>query len=151
MVAEIAVWAALCFGIWLLSLSAVSDAELAIGAASSVACGVAAMAVRRAIGLHWSVRAVPWAALPTMVLAIGSDAVQVLIRPLRRAGAGNVEVLDTGARGQGAAAVTRRAVATMVMSASPGTVVLDADDRGRVTFHTLGYRGPRSEDKVSRP
>lgn len=148
-IVSVVFWSALCLGIWVLSLSSVSDEELAVGAASSLACGVAAVAFHRAIGLRWSIRGVPWPALPTLLASIISDTAQVLVRPLARTARGRVNVVDVGARGNGAAATTRRAVATLLMSASPGTVVLDADDRGRMTFHSLDCAGPTVEDKVT--
>jgi multisubunit Na+/H+ antiporter MnhE subunit len=145
-----ALWTALSFGIWLLSLSSLSDEELAIGAASAVVCGIAAVTFQRVIGLRGTLGAVEWAAFPTMLAAIVSDSAQVLTRPVRGVRPGTVDVVDLGAHGRGAVATTRRVVATLVMSASPGTVVLDADDDGRITFHSLGCAGPRVEDKVRR-
>jgi multisubunit Na+/H+ antiporter MnhE subunit len=85
-----------------------------------------------------------------MLLAVGSDAVQVLAKAVTRSSTGRVETVDVGARGHGADATARRVGAIMAMSATPGTIVLDADDDGRITFHSLGCKGPRVEDKVAR-
>lgn len=145
-------WTLLTWGIWLLSLSAVDDQDLLVGGLSGVVCGVAATAVRRAIGARW--RPQPRLAVPALLLpwSIVADAVAVLASPLRSPGRGaRVERIDIGAAGRSSIASARRAVATAVVSASPATVVLDVDDEsGILTVHAMPSRGPKLYERYAR-
>jgi multisubunit Na+/H+ antiporter MnhE subunit len=137
--------AALC--IWLLTLSALSWSELLVGATCSVVVGVIAVAAQRAVGTSWNRAAGslrPFLALP---FAIASDAVQVLSLPFRRRqnGIGHFGSLDIDAAASSPQAATRRALATMGTTATPASVVLDVDDEGVMTLHSLPTAGIRME------
>lgn len=149
-VATVAFWTSACLGIWLLSLSSVSDEELAIGAACALLVGLAAEAVRRIVGLPLSLRAIPVRALSALPFAIVSDAAQVLVRPLsRRRASAEVVRLELGTRGRSPSATTHRVATTLGVTMTPGTLVLDVDDAtGQMTLHSLGTRGPHMEERL---
>ena len=140
-------WSLAALGIWILTLSAVSGAELLVGTGCSVVVGVIAAAVQRAIGTSWDPRATslrPFLAIP---FAIASDAVQVLSLPLRhRQTRGRFETVDIDAAGSSARAATRRALATLATTVTPAAIVVDVDDEGVLTLHSLPTVGFRMEE-----
>ncbi len=149
--AEVLVWAGGAFGIWMLTLSAISLEEIAVAAPASFMCGSAACATRRALRADWSLN---WRAVePALVLpaSIVADCAQLFTVPLRpRHRAGTFEEVDTGAKGSSPRAAALRALAGIVICATPGTVVVEADVKsGRLTVHSLGFRGPHLEERFA--
>lgn len=140
--------AAGCLGIWLLSLSSVSDEELLVGSLCALATGAAAVAAKRATKVHWSVRAIPVRPLLRVPIAVVGDAVQVLVRPIPGVGRpGKVVTHDLPQRGESAAVTTRRVVTTLAVTSAPGTLVLDLDaESGRLTLHSLQTAGAHPEE-----
>ena len=143
----VVLWSLAALGIWILTLSAVSGAELLVGTGCSVVVGVIAVTAQRAIGTSWDSRATslrPFLALP---FAIASDAVQVLSLPLRRRQIrGRFETVDIDAAGSSTRAATRRALATLATTVTPATIVVDVDDEGVMTVHSLPTVGLRMEE-----
>lgn len=141
---EILVWALLTWGIWLLTLTAVDKENLLVGGLSALGCGVAAAAARRVYAGSWRVQASALRPALLLPVAIVTDAVFVLAASWRRSSRGaQVVKVDIGAAGATATAAARRALATLVVSATPSTVVLDADpDSGHLVVHRLPSRGP---------
>ena len=144
----VVLWSLAALGIWLLTLSALSWAELLVGTACSLVVGVIAVAAQRAVGTSWSTSATslrPFLALP---FAISSDAVQVLSLPLRRrrCHGGKFETMDIDAAGSSAQAATRRALATLGTTVTPASIVVDVDEEGVMTLHSLPTAGLRVEE-----
>jgi hypothetical protein len=115
---ESAVWWAVLVGVWLTTLSAVNWQDLLAAALFAVPCAVVATLVRGAYGGRWRpVRA--WK-LPVEILrgcaALVSSRAQFRKIPVSS---------------------LRKGVKTVVVSASPGTVVLD-DDGDSLLVHALG-------------
>jgi multisubunit Na+/H+ antiporter MnhE subunit len=139
--------AAGCLGIWLLSLSSVSDEELLVGSLCALATGVFAVAAKHAAQVHWSVRAIPVRPLLRVPLAVVGDAVQVLLRPIPGLGRpAKVVTYDLDQRGDSAAATTRRVVTVLAVTSAPGSLVLDLDaESGRLTLHSLQTAGAHPE------
>lgn len=141
---EVLIWTLLTWGIWLLSLSAIGDPDLLVGGLSSLLCGLAAAGVRRRLGFAWHPSAGAFAPALLLPVSIVVDAGAVLIaawRPGSRR-ARTVEV-DIDARGNEPRAAARRAIVTTIVSATPASVVLDADPvTGRLTVHSMGSPGP---------
>lgn len=138
---EAAVWWAASLGVWLLTLSSVSGAELAVAVPVSLACGLAAVPVRRTIEvrLRFSLRVVRW--LPTYPLALLTDTVAMLVRPLQwllgQRDEGRLVRIPVSA-GPAAQAPLTRAVAATLMSSTPGSMVLDIDDdAGELVVHLM--------------
>jgi multisubunit Na+/H+ antiporter MnhE subunit len=151
--AEVVVWWAACLGIWLVSLAAVSGSELLVATCASLPCGVLATAGRQAAQERWTLR--PRWLLPLLVLpvAIVTDAVQVLasVLPGRRDGGHFTTVAIRGGAGDEPAAAGRRALATLIVSASPGSIIADIDrDSGEALVHVLAGGGPRMERLATR-
>lgn len=142
--------AAGCLGIWLISLSSVSDEELLVGSLCSLATGAAAVAAKRATRVRWSVRAVPLRPLLRVPMAAVGDAVQVLVRIVPGVGrAAKVVTLRTSQSGDSAAATTRRVATTLAVTSVPGSIVLDLDaETGRLTLHSLQCGGSHPEEAL---
>lgn len=115
---ESAVWWAVLVAIWLTTLSAVNWQDLLVAAALAVPCAVAATLLRVAYGGLWR-PARAWT-LPVEI-ARGCAALVSRRTALRRI---PVSSLRKGAK-------------TVIVSASPGTVVLD-DDGDSLLVHALG-------------
>ncbi|MGH8979913.1 MAG: Na+/H+ antiporter subunit E [Acidimicrobiales bacterium] len=141
---EVLAWTLLTWGIWLLTLTAVGTEDLLVAGGCAIACGVAASAARRVYAGSWSPGVAELRPALLLPWAIVTDSIAVLSAPWRRAvdGAQIVEV-DIDAVGTTARAAARRAIATLVVSATPGTVVLDArPDDGHLIVHRLRTPGP---------
>jgi multisubunit Na+/H+ antiporter MnhE subunit len=149
-VASVVAVAAGCLGIWLLSLSAVSDEELLVGSLCALATGAAAVATTRATKVRWSLRAIPVRPLLRVPLAVVGDAVQVLLRPIPGVGRpAKVVTHELQQRGDAATATTRRVVTSLAVTSVPGSLVLDLDaESGRLTLHSLQTAGAHPEDAL---
>lgn len=149
---EVLAWTLLLWGAWLLSLSAVGVPDLVVGGLSAAVCGIAAASARRAIRQRWHPSwslIAPAAALPVTIVV---DTAAVLLSPWR-AGTrrGQVETVDVGGAGQAPRQTARRAVITTIVSASPASVVLDADDKtGTLVVHAMRSPGPSLAQRYAR-
>lgn len=134
-VVEIGVWWAVLLLVWLATLNAFSFEELGLAAGLALPSAFAARAARIAAGGRWRVdpRWVRW--LLVTPWAILHDTVSVL-----RLAAGpdrpeddsiDTIMLDNSEDGGG-----HEALATVVLSAAPGSVVVDAE-RDRLLVHRL--------------
>jgi multisubunit Na+/H+ antiporter MnhE subunit len=115
---ESVVWWAVLVGVWLTTLSAVNWQDLLVAAVLAVPCAVAATLLRGAYDGRWR-PARAWT-LPVEI-ARGCAALFSRRAELRR-----IPVT-----------ALRKGVKTVVVSASPGTVVLD-DDGDSLLVHALG-------------
>ena len=148
---EAVFWWGACLGVWLISLSALSGPDLLVAATVSLPCGLLAVAAREAAGNAWSLR---WlgrgqrplhrlrvlAALPVALLA---DTVQALGSvPARHQGRFR-RVPVTDGRGDAASDRARRAAATLAVSLTPGSLVVDIHpETGEALVHVLSEHGP---------
>lgn len=154
--AEVAAWTVALTLAWIATLSTISAPELVAGAVSAVACAAVAVLARRAIGPAW--RPEPrWAAwLLRLAAAIPADTVRLLARALPRlvrdrAGGGELRHLPPPPDEEPARAALRRAWGLIVLSASPGSVVVDwPPDGAPALVHELGSGPPSVADVVSR-
>lgn len=149
-VGETVLWAGITFGVWLTTLSAITGPELVLGGAVSAGCGVVAAAARRALRGAWGLH-LRWLAsarwLPVAVLA---DSASVLWSALRGDGGTFERVRVAGTTGSRSATAGRRAAYVLLVSASPGSVVLDLDpDTGLALVHRVGSRGPAMERRAA--
>jgi multisubunit Na+/H+ antiporter MnhE subunit len=146
-------WAGAVLVVWLLTLASVSGADLTVAGVAAAACGTAAVATRRALGLrlHPSRRYLRW--LAPLPVGIAYDTAAVLSLPWRRLfrrGREGRWVRIPVAPGTGVRASTARAAATMAVSVTPGSFVVDDDPKtGELTVHLLvGRRSPGSMTKA---
>lgn len=151
LVIEAVVWWGLCLGVWLVTLSAVSGQELVVATPLGLVSGVLAVIARRVAGNRWRLR--PQWFLPVLLVpvAILADTVRVLAAAVTRPSGRFVDLPVSQGAGDGAPARGRRALATMVITVSPGTIVVDIDpETGRATVHTLNAGRPHMEEVVAR-
>lgn len=153
---EVMAWTLAAWGVWLVSLTAISAEDLGVGGGCAVLCGLTAAAVRRLVQGHG--RPTWWTARPAVLLpvVIAAEAVMVLAAPWRpshrrsRSGGGRLQRLAI-TTGDTPVARARRSFAVVVVSASPGSVVLEADpDTGDFVVHTFGSAGPTLPSRFAR-
>lgn len=144
---EVTAWAAACVGVWLLTLSSVTLADLCFAVPAGLLCGLLAAGGRRLAGGRW--RPQPrWAAwllaLPVTVVAETFGVWRAAARAALDSGPSGRERLVQLPAGETAdVAAARRGVATLAISASPGSYVVDVDhDRPELTIHTLADSAP---------
>lgn len=116
-IVEGAVWWAVLVGVWVLTLTSVTLAEVVVAGVAGVPCAVAATAARAAHGAVWR----PGAALVRSLPLVPVEVVRDLVRGPSDGTVRTVPVAEPG-------------VATVLLSLSPGTVVLD-DDGQALTVH----------------
>jgi multisubunit Na+/H+ antiporter MnhE subunit len=148
---ESLVWWVLCIGVWLVSLSAVAWQELIVAALAALPCGVLATLARVVAGNAWRLRPAWLGPLALLPVAIVTDTAQVLWAAVRRRPVEFSEKTLAQGRGENSLAAGRRALATLILSASPGTFVTDTDvDSGSVLVHKYAWRGPQLDEVLSR-
>jgi multisubunit Na+/H+ antiporter MnhE subunit len=154
-VAEVVFWWAACLGVWLLTLSSLSLSETLVAAGCALPCGVLAVVARRTVGGSWPVRPA-WARwLLPLPLAVVADTTRVLGTALTvlagRRPSGTERTVPLPSDRPVARAHARQALATVLVTAAPGTVVVDvADDSGDMRVHALGAGRPSMEEVVQR-
>lgn len=152
--AEVLLWSAAGVGTWLLTLSSVSAPELVTAVAVAVPCAVLAVLARRALQRSWSVPASWLRWLLPLPAAVAADTAHLLALAAgvlvgRRIPDGELRTVTLPPGGPAPRRAARSAVVAGVVSAAPGTVVLDVDD-GELLLHALGSSGPRLEEVVRR-
>lgn len=137
------------------TLSVATGPELIGAVVCGGLCAMPAVAARRALGAAW--RPDPrWGAwIGPLVAAVAGDTVRLLGRVLprliaRRPGGARVREVRPPADRDEARAAARRAFGALVLSASPGSVVLDWPEDGPVVLHALGSGGSALEEAVTR-
>lgn len=137
---EAVIWWAVLTLVWLATLGTVSAEELAV--AGGAAAFGAAMACwgRRVVQGQWHIQAgwirgllvLPWAVLHDMVVVL-----RLVLHPARKA-EGEFREIPLAADRARARRSAREAVATMMISATPGSLVVDGADRDQhLVIHTL--------------
>jgi multisubunit Na+/H+ antiporter MnhE subunit len=131
---EVTVWWAVLVLVWIATLTTVTVQELVAAGVLAVPCALVARLGRRAIGVSWPMRArwllwlrkLPWAVLhdTAAVLALA-------VRPSRSDRFREVPLPDDAAQ---------EAVATVLLSTAPGSVVVDVQDH-RLLVHELTGTG----------
>ncbi len=142
---EVTPWAAVCVGVWLLALSSVTLPDLGLAMPAGLLCGLLAASGRRLAGGRWHPQP-RWAAwlitLPVTVIAetlgVWRAAGRAALDPAR-SGRERLSQLPTSEPDNVAAA--RCGLATLALSASPGSYVINLRPRSsRVDPHPGGQR-----------
>lgn len=136
--------------VWLATLSSVSLPEVCFAAAAGVVSGTVATAGRRSIGGSWRFqpRWVLWA--PQVAATLAAELVELARVTVRTAPHGRLHTLRMPVEGRERAS-GREALATLALSSTPGSIVVDGDpEEHTLTVHTLVSRGPDLTSVVRR-
>jgi hypothetical protein len=157
-VAEATLWACACFGLWMLTLSSVNKQDIVAAGIASFCCGVLAVLARRVIQGAWRFELRPvlrlCALLPVVIVLDTVRLLGVPFRVLAGRSDGKGELGSARARtiaGDGSAAAGRRALLGAGVSATPGTIVMDAAPDGVVRVHRMVPDRPSMLDAVLGP
>lgn len=129
-VAEVVVWWGLLVGVWVLTLSSAPPMELYIAAASALPCAVMAPIARRAIETAWrpDPRWLRWLAVLPVSVVVDTAALfgRTLARRLTgRPFEGELKPVPLRAHRDPLRSGAHRALATVALSATPGSFVID--------------------------
>ena len=149
-VLETAGWASVSCAVWLATLSGVTLPELCFAVAAGLLCGAVATAGRRSLGGAW--RFPPgWARwAPLVVATLAAEAVELARATVRRPPHGRLRTLAMPEEDRERAS-GREALATLALSSTPGSVVVDSSpEEHTITVHTLVSKGPDLASVVRR-
>ena len=155
MIGEALIWAAVTLGVWLLTLSSVTAADLMVAMPCAVVCGAIAVVVRRSYGVYLAYPRRAWSWSAKLPLILVTDTVRTLalapLRAVRRRRDEGTFVRVAVAPGPDRGPVTQRAAAIVLVSATPGTYALhDDSDTGEIVVHGLLDGGPSMHTVVTR-
>jgi len=137
---ELLAWWLISISVWMLSLSAYSGAEMVAAVLAALPCALAAVGARLVVQGNWRPGLESLTALAALPTSIARDSVLVLLMPWtrRHVGASGLREIDLHAAGDSSAANGLRALGLTLLSASPGSYVVDADPtRGTAMVHAL--------------
>lgn len=135
------IWWVVCAGVWLLGLGTVTVEDAVAGAAAGALSALLAVLARQLVHppLAAPRQALQW--LGRLPLTVPVETALVLAAVLRRA-RGHEQSLPVP-RERAARRDARAALAVLALSASPGSVVVDADPAEHaIRVHTLGRPAP---------
>jgi len=144
LIAEVLGWWAVCFGLWLLTLSTVTSDDVALALAAGVLSAACAAGARRLTGDRWAVhwRWTRW--LVTLPVSVIADTVGVLAGAYRlRRPSGTTDAVRLPWRERPAVSAGRAAFSSLALSTSPGSYVFDCDPDERILhMHRAGTFAP---------
>lgn len=149
---EIAVWWLLLFGLWLITLSSMSVAEAVTAAVVALLCAVVARAGRRASKVDWrpELAWLTWFAMVPIVLCVDTVRLFAATATRGRNIPQRFEKLELPGDRSDARADARRAAAVLALSATPGSVVLDAAPDRPLVLHVVVSGRPRLDERIGR-
>ena len=131
---EALAWWPILVIVWLATLNSFGFVELIAAAVCAVPCALIAPAARRAAGAHWRLRIGGLSRLRRLPWTIVRDSVRVLT--VLRPGTDTFERLPLcGSPDPG-----REAVQTLLVGASPGSIVVDSVRHRELLVHPLPNR-----------
>ncbi|WP_185981830.1 Na+/H+ antiporter subunit E [Skermania sp. ID1734] len=152
-IGELLSWWAVAVLVWILTLSSVSWPEVISAAACAVPCAFAARAGRRAVRATWRPRAswIHW--LAPVAAAIILDTLRLaaltIRSPRRLREHKDLSTLELPAD-VNATAPSREALATLAISSTPGSLVVDRTKQSGLLIHVLVSGWPHLERRVRR-
>jgi multisubunit Na+/H+ antiporter MnhE subunit len=147
-IVEVLVWWAVLTGVWVSTVSTVTTPDLVVGAVCAVPCAVVALLARRALRSRWRVHPAALRRLPAVVVGAVTDTVRVLLGRTDHPRVREVVLPEVGGGRDPAAQETYRALATIAVAATPGSVVLDERGRRALVVHALGSGRPDASEVV---
>ena len=150
-------WWSLMFGVWVLTLSGSTLAEIFCAVPSAFLAAIAAVTTRRTLGGRWLPNPtwVRW--LPVLAVSVVLDTARVLalaIRQLRsREAPGGFDVVQLHTQSTWPGLVeadAHRAYAALAITSTPGSIVYHSEpDSHRLCLHTLVSGLPDLRQEVS--
>lgn len=140
-VGEVVTWWLVLVLLWLATLNSFSFADLITAAVLALPCAPAARAARRSAGEHWTFRPKWMRWLVALPVSIVRDTAGVLWLAVRPGGDDQFTRVPLPHHPDGG----QEAAATAVLSATPGSVVVDAEDDT-----LLVHRVPTGSDRLER-
>ncbi|MFC4242929.1 hypothetical protein ACFOYW_06065 [Gryllotalpicola reticulitermitis] len=139
--------------LWMTTVTTVTRTELVIAGLTSAACALLAVAARRVAGLRlrpsWAW--LRWLALVPVQAGLDTGRLAVwLLHGAHETADGESVTRRKTSSGRSPTSVATRAAAIGVVSAAPGSLVLDADEDGHFLLHRLVSGWPSLDEKVSR-
>jgi multisubunit Na+/H+ antiporter MnhE subunit len=149
-VLEVAAWELVLAVVYLATLASYSRGELVVAVAVALPAAILARVARRASGARWQLPRGWWRWTALVPVAVVADFARVLTRFGRRDVAGQFRELHVPDE-PAVRVESRLAVAGFVLSASPGSYVVDsrADER-TLLVHALVSGPPRLDEQVIR-
>ncbi|WP_157034575.1 hypothetical protein [Actinocatenispora sera] len=145
-------WWVVLMACWLATLATLAPVELAVGAVGAVIATGTAVAAHRALRRRWSFdpRWLRWLALVPLAALTESALLLTLVRRERRERGPGLRRLEQPEIGSGARADGHRAVGGAVLSAAPGSYLVDwsGDAQRPVLLHTVVRGWPRLDEEV---
>jgi multisubunit Na+/H+ antiporter MnhE subunit len=148
----VVVWWVVLLACWLATLASLAPVEWAVGAVGALIASGTAVAAHRSLRRRWSfeLRWLRWLALVPLAALTESALLLTLVRRDRRERSPGLRRLDRPAIGSGAHADGYRALGGAVLSAAPGSYVVDwsGDAERPVLLHTVVSGWPRLDEEV---
>jgi multisubunit Na+/H+ antiporter MnhE subunit len=149
---RVAVWWVVLMACWVATLATLAPVELAVGAAGALIAAGTAVAAQRALRRRWSFdpRWLRWLVLVPLTALTESALLLTLIRRERRKRSPGLRRLARPEIGGGARADGHRALGGAVLSAAPGSYLVDwpGDAQRPVLLHTVVSGWPRLDEEV---
>lgn len=152
---ELLVWWALMVGVWDVTLSGTTLPDIASAAAAGLVAAVSAVAARRAMQVRGGGARPRWLLwLPVLAVAVVADTARVLVLAAR-----HITRRDVGGELRRVSLQTpappgdflHRSLATLVVSSTPGSIVVDEDpEQHEFVEHGLISGPPELEQTVAR-
>jgi multisubunit Na+/H+ antiporter MnhE subunit len=136
---EVVAWWAVLTCTWMVTTTSLSRLELLVGATAALPCAVCAVLARHASGVRWSLdpRWVGWLAMLPVTMVEDLPRVARLLLPGPHPS--ELRELPMPAEEPRARSVTRRALAALLVSATPGSYLVDSPQRRSVLLvHAIG-------------
>ena len=154
-VVEAALWWAGLVGIWLITLSAVTWPEVWVAAGAAMPCAVLARLARGAMEHSWGPDLGWLRGLAALPMAVVADTVRVLLlepsTSRKQTRKRDLAALPLAGPRRGPRGETRRAASTLLVCATPATLVLDSDpDDHALVVHRLVSGPPDTAKALSR-
>ncbi|MCE3553275.1 Na+/H+ antiporter subunit E [Pseudonocardia sp. RS11V-5] len=147
-IAEVGVWWVVLTGVWAVTVSPMTVPDMVVGAACAVPCALVAVPARRALRSRWRVDPAALRWLPAVALGAVTDTVRVLLGRPAPPRVREVVLAEVGGGRDPAAQDTYRALATIAIAATPGSVVLGERGRRGLVLHELGRSRPEVSEVV---
>ena len=152
---ELLLWWALMVGLWDVTLSGTTLPDIAAAAAAALIAAAAAVAARPVMQVKGGGARLRWLGwLPVVAVAVLADSARVLIVAARHITSRDVDGELRHVRLQSAGATEdflHRSLATLVVSSTPGSIVLDEDpERHELLEHGMVSGRPDLERTVAR-